>query len=247
VVVVSPEELEHLRGLGLHEKRLFLVPNGIGISPAPSSRESKAKLRKEIGLAPDDVLIGTVGRLSVQKDTATLLRAFASIASRLPSGVRLAIVGDGQLGSELRALGESLGLASRIIWLGPRDGPSTMPAFDIFALSSLYEGLPYVLLEAMSEALPIVSTQVGGCSLLIENGVNGRTVPISRPDLLGEALLPLVLDARLRVQMGLASRAHVAAFSVETMVAKTEAVYQSAIDARTGASVRSGSVPRRSF
>lgn len=246
VLVVSTEELEHVRGLGLHEKRLFLVPNGIATSPAPATRALKAKLRQEIGMAPDDVVIGTVGRLSVQKDTGTLLRAFASIVRKLPSGVRLVIVGDGQLGGELRALGESLGLASRVTWLGPRDGPSTMPVFDIFALSSLYEGLPYVLLEAMNEALPIISTQVGGCSLLIENGRNGWTVPVGRPDLFGEALLPLILDSRLRVQMGLASRARVPAFSVETMVARTEAVYQSVIDARAGASVSSASEPRHS-
>jgi glycosyltransferase involved in cell wall biosynthesis len=246
VLVVSTEELEHVRGLGLHEKRLFLVPNGIAISPAPATRELKAKLRQEIGVAPDDIVIGTVGRLSVQKDTGTLLRAFASIVPKLSSGVRLVIVGDGQFGGKLRALGQSLGLGSRVLWLGPRDGPRTMPVFDIFALSSLYEGLPYVVLEAMNEALPIISTQVGGCGLLIENGRNGWTVPVGRADLFGEALLPLIRDARLRVQMGLASRARVPAFSVETMVAKTEAVYQSVIDARAAASVRSASEPHHS-
>lgn len=232
VILVSPEELEHVRSLGLHEKRLFLVPNGIAISPALATTDLKARLRQEIGVAPEDVLIGTVGRLVAQKGTRTLLQAFARLVPTLSQGIRLAIVGDGPLENELRALSTSLGLASRVIWLGQRDGQLTMPAFDIFALSSLYEGLPYVLLEAMSEALPVVSTEVGGCGLLIENGVNGWTVPVGRPDLFSEALLRLILDARLRTRMGHASRARALAFSVQAMVAGTEAVYESAIKAR---------------
>lgn len=238
VILVSPEELEHVRSLGLHENRLFLVPNGIAISPAPATVDLKARLRREIGVAPDDVLIGTVGRFFAQKDTRTLLLAFARLASTLSADVRLAIVGDGPLENELRALSTSLGLASRVIWLGQRDGQLTMPAFDIFALPSLYEGLPYVLLEAMNEGLPVVSTEVGGCSLLIQQGVNGWTVPVGRPDLFSDALLPLILDPRLRKSIGQASRARVTPFSIQAMVARTEAVYEFAIKARGAAPIR---------
>ena|ERR1022692_4035034 len=105
---------------------------------------------------------------------------------------------------------------------------------------------PILTTDRMSEALPVVSTEVGGCSLLIENGVNGWTVPVGRPDSLGEALRPLILDAGLRARMGKASRARVAAFSVQAMVAKTEAVYESAIQSRAAASIHRATEPRGS-
>jgi glycosyltransferase involved in cell wall biosynthesis len=229
VIAVSHEEREHLRGLGLRDEKLFLVPNGIAVPDAlPTDRREKA--RRDLCIDPGDILIGAVGRLSRQKNTGLLLRAFAEIAHLLPETVRLAIVGDGPLAGELRALGVELGIDRRLLWLGVRDGSAAMHAFDIFALPSLYEGLPYVLLEAMAAGLPLVSTQVGGTSLVIENGVNGWIVPIGASNRMAAALLPLALQQELRDRMGRASRARIHTFSVETMILNTESVYQTVLE-----------------
>ncbi|MCZ6611680.1 MAG: glycosyltransferase, partial [Planctomycetota bacterium] len=140
--------------------------------------------------------------------------------------LRLLLVGAGPLESALRQQASSSGVESQIMWLGEGPGPQIMPAFDMFVLPSLYEGLPYVLLEAMACGLPIVSTRVGGARFLIQEGYNGYTVPPGDAQALAQAMTSLAADTDLRQRMGHASRQRVRSFSLQRMVNDTTCVYQ---------------------
>ena len=209
VIAVSDEERAEARRLGVAAS--FVVANGADID-----------VRRRDG-SRDNVTIGTVGRLVPQKAPLQLLRAFALLRR---DDVQLAIVGSGPLEAEARAAAESLGIASRVQWLGAIDGPSAMASFDVFALASLYEGFPYVLIEAMHLGLPIVTTAIGGATMLVEDGVNGFVVPVAQPELFAQVLQKLVDDSELRRAMSAASLARAQQFTAARMVADTLAVYE---------------------
>lgn len=141
----------------------------------------------------DCFVIGTVGRIQDVKDQATLIEAFALLLQRLPqetaARMRLAIVGEGPLRPGLQEKVKQAGL-EHAVWLpGARnDIAALMQAFDVFALSSIAEGTPVTLLEAMACGLPVVSTRVGGIPDLVTDGVNGRLVPARDPAALAGAL-----------------------------------------------------------
>jgi glycosyltransferase involved in cell wall biosynthesis len=220
IICVSEEEREHARGLGIIEKKLFVVPNGIPYGKEPLSVVDRSRF----GIAEDAIVIGFVGRLVPQKDPANLLRSFATIAAEFPQAC-LVMVGSGPLENTLKELALGLGIGNRVHWLGSQDGPASMRMFDIFALPSLYEGMPYVLLEALNAALPIVTTRTGGTGTLVEDFVNGYVLPILRPDLFGLALRELLADPPRRKSMSEQSRAKAASFTVEIMVDKIVEVY----------------------
>ena len=233
VILVSPEELEHVQSLGISPRKLFLVPNGISVIPAPQRTRARRAVRKALGLAGDSVCVGFVGRLAPQKNLKVLLDAFARLVADIPKSTRVAIVGGGPMEARLRAQSDWLGLNGSVLWLGEREGTEVMPAFDIFALSSDYEGLPYVLLEAMAAELPIVTTRVGGVRLLAESGGIASVVPPGRSDLFAEALRPLILDRGLRLRMGRNARRKVEQFTVREMVRGTTNVYERLLSERS--------------
>lgn len=155
VVFVSEDTKRLWDERGLPPGKAHVILNGI---PTASFAARPARP----GAQPGRLRLGTVGRMAPVKDHATLLRAFASIAGRLP-GSELHIVGYGPLEEETRALAESLGLGSRFRIHPPdTDVPGFLEELDVFVLSSEVEGLPISVLEAMAAGLPIVSTRVGG-------------------------------------------------------------------------------------
>ena len=124
-------------------------------------------------------------------------------------------------------------MADRVLWLGERDASTLYAAFDAFVIASRKEGLPYVVLEAMTNGLPIVSTAVGGISMLVNDQHNGRVVPVKRPDLLASAIQSILTDPVKRREMGLESARLVRDFSLEEMVNNTIRVYEAVLQTRT--------------
>jgi len=176
-------------------------------------------------------VIGFVGRLCAQKDPALLLRACAALRASRPR-LRLVVTGDGPLAGALRSAASELGLAGVVRWTGQLPAAEVMPAFDLFALTSRYEGLPYVLLEATACGLPIVATRVGGVPLVVEDGVNGSVVAVGDDAGLGAALARLADDPALRSRMARAASERAPRFSVATMVTRTEDLYRELLDRR---------------
>jgi glycosyltransferase involved in cell wall biosynthesis len=175
-------------------------------------------------------VVGFLGRLSPQKNPLLLVDAFAKLAPRHPDAM-LAIAGDGPLEAEAREAERALGLTGRIVWLGFRRPVDVMPGFDVFALPSRYEGLPYVLLEAVAAGLPIVSTPVGGSETVIDNDGNG-IITAATPEDFAAGLGRLLGDRALRHRMAASAREKAGQFTITRMVDRTLDVYASACERR---------------
>ncbi|MEQ8208972.1 MAG: glycosyltransferase [Lacipirellulaceae bacterium] len=221
LIALSPEEHHHLLGLGIKDCHIEVISNGIADTALPSKEEA----RNTLGLPADAPIVGFIGRLSKQKAVDVLVAGFAQVVSENVDA-RLAIIGTGELESQLREQAESLGVADRIDWLGHQDGFASMPAFDVFALPSRYEGLPYVLMEAVFAGLPIVASDLASSSLLLESGENGWVVPSEDPASLAEAITKLLANPEQRKAFGKASRLRAADFTIDKMVDKTLALYR---------------------
>jgi glycosyltransferase involved in cell wall biosynthesis len=224
-VAVADELGDHVKHY-LHMKaRPSIIANGIDLSPyRRPPLTSRATLRAEWGIGPEDVLVMSVGRLMVVKNHSLLLNALALSARDFP-GLKAAMVGDGVLEEQLRAEAQTLGVADRVKWLGFRkDVSDCLRAADLFVISSDSEGLPLVLLEAMAAGLPVVSTHVGGIPRVLGEG--GVTAPIQDPSALAVALTRVAGDPSLRGRMGRVSLERSAAFSVETMAESYLRVYR---------------------
>ncbi len=220
IIAVSREERDHIIELGISADKISLVPNGIDPMELPDAPTA----RHTLGLAQDVPVLGFVGRLSEQKAIDVLINAMPLVLKRMPD-VQLALIGDGELVEELQQLAEDLGVAQSIHWLGQQPGFASMPAFDLFVLPSRYEGLPYVLIEALMASLPVVTTDLASSSMLVESSVNGCVVPAESPGELAEAILSILCDPDRKQQFAMEAAARGAAFTLDAMVDQTLAVY----------------------
>jgi glycosyltransferase involved in cell wall biosynthesis len=203
-----------------------------GIDAARIRREApdRASARRALGVADDEVLVGTVANLRATKGYPDLLQAAATVVRATGPGrrrVRFVSIGRGPLADELASLHAGLGLGDRFEFLGFRpDAVELMPAFDIFCLPSHHEGLPIALMEALALGLPVLATRVGGVEELVTDGSEAVLVPPRRPDLLAAALLELVRDPNRRAAMAQRSKARGDRLDAPTTVATIEGVYR---------------------
>ena len=157
-------------GFGFSPEDVMALPNGVDIEKTKASLFSRAEARRLLAIPPDVQVIGHVGRLVRAKDQKTLISAFAQVHKVMPS-VCLVIIGAGRFEEDLKAQVKSEQLpVSAVIFAGAKDNAVRfMPAFDLFALTSIAEGFPRVLLEAMVCKIPIVATDSGGISEVLDS------------------------------------------------------------------------------
>src|SRR5579864_2856505 len=175
VFCVSDELHEQCLACGVREERCVLLENGIDTAMF-SHRVDLEKAKARLGIPPHRFVIGAVGRLSREKGFDILIQ---SVDQLLKDGfdVELLIVGEGDDRPRIETQISELGRTPRVHLLGYRsDTREIYEAMDVFALSSLSEGLPNVLLEAMALEVPVVATRVGGIPKIIQNDVNGLIV-----------------------------------------------------------------------
>jgi glycosyltransferase involved in cell wall biosynthesis len=183
-------------------QRAQTVLNGIPVHRFTGSPARRLAAREVLGISADVPVIGCVGRLVSLKNQRLLIEALPELRADHPS-LRLVVVGDGPLESALRAQAASLNVERHIDFLGQRaDVADLLPAFDIFALPSLTEGLSIALLEACATGLAVVATAVGGNPEIIRNGETGLLVPAEDGGALCSALKTLLDDAALRARLG---------------------------------------------
>ncbi len=226
-IAVSRSTLEFLVvGRHVARDRVRLIWNGAPLDEfAPVPRARALRLRRELGIADDALLVGTVGRLNAQKGHRHLLEAAARLSARLP-GVRVLIAGDGDLMDALRARAAELGVAELVVFAGHRsDVPDVLGAIDVFCLSSLYEGTPLALFEAMASGKAIVSTAVDGCREVLEDGVTGLLVPPADASALAAALERAGRSPELRRELGQSALAASRRYDVSACVAQMQALY----------------------
>lgn len=225
---VSREGFErYLRGRAARADKLVYIPNGVDTNRfAPNSAIRVAK-RRELALGEEEFVWLAVGRLEKAKDYPTLLRAF-SLVIKVKQNARLLIAGKGSMLEEVERLIEELRLGERVLLLGSRgDVPELMNAADAYAMSSLWEGMPLVLLEAHASGLPIVATRVGDNVEIVREGVSGFLVPPGDVLALAGAMKRLMeLTPLERKEMGLRGRRWVEErFSLDKVVEDWEALY----------------------
>lgn len=181
------------------------------------------------------LVIGTVARLSPEKDQKTMLAAFRHVLDEIPDA-HLIVAGDGPCAAELREEAARLGLNGRVDFLGQcANIPEVLKRMSIFTLSSTTEGLSMTVLEAMAAGLPIVATDVGGNRELVQPPQCGLVVPARDPEVLGRAYIELLRDPLRRVQMSAASRARaVQYFSVEDTLAEYKKLYDQLMARKVG-------------
>ncbi|MFZ4657225.1 MAG: glycosyltransferase family 4 protein [Caldilineaceae bacterium] len=225
IAVTSKDIDKGLRdGIGQRDDYV-VIRSGIELDRFGHPQVQRDETRVAWGIPTDALLIGSVTRLSPQKAPLDFVRAAALVAQRYPNAYFM-MVGDGPLRSEVEQLAAELGIAERLVLTGlRRDVPELLAAFDLFALSSLWEGLPRVLLQAMATSLPIVATACDGSAEAIETGVNGFLVPPGEPAQLAERLCQLLDQPALAQQMGAAGYARVEEFSDRGMVKAIAALY----------------------
>lgn len=193
--------------------KLVVIPNGIELPvlPADGERGARRVARAALGLSPETPAVGMVARLAPQKGVGAFVQAAALVLKQRPAAV-FCVVGGGPLEEQVRARMAELNVRPESFrLLGHReDAPALYPAFDAVALSSLYEGLPYVLLEAMAWGLPVVATDVLGSRDVVAEDQTGFLVRVDDPAGIAARLLQLLNDAGLRARFGAAARKRVA-------------------------------------
>lgn len=169
------------------ESKIAYIPNGIDVSYYDVNEDRSREVKKELGLV-DHLVFLAVGSLTLQKDYPNMLKAFSMIRAKVPNVV-LVIAGIGLLESELKELSRKLDLSDAIHFLGLRNDINIlMNMADFFVMSSAWEGMPIVLLEAAASGLPIVATDVGGNRDLVLDGESGFIVPPEDPGALAKAM-----------------------------------------------------------
>nr|WP_224746747.1 glycosyltransferase [Pelovirga terrestris] len=217
-VVCVSENLKNfmITDVGVSASQIEVIHNGVNLSAFQVENKEKSVKKNQ-----DKLIIGTVARLSEPKDHGNLLRAFAEVVNKRPD-VRLMLVGDGELRSDIESMIQQLGLKSYVDMLGRRsDIPELLVKMDIFVLPSKREGFPIAVLEAMACGKPVVATNVGGMSEIISNGEEGMIVPPENSDELAKAILKLVADEGLRTKIAvLGYQKVISSFSEQAMMEK---------------------------
>jgi glycosyltransferase involved in cell wall biosynthesis len=210
VTIISRLAAQHYLDIkAVPPELLEVVPNAVDTDRFQRSPQARTTIRRELGLGDEFVWLA-VGRFEEAKDYPTMIAAFHRLAATHPSS-RMLLVGQGSLQPEVERLVRQAGLESQVRFLGVRrDVPELMSAADGYVLSSAWEGMPVVLLEAAAVELPIVATRVGGISEVVKEGETGILVPAGEPAALARAMEQVEsLSAEARRAMGSQGRAWV--------------------------------------
>jgi glycosyltransferase involved in cell wall biosynthesis len=222
-LVLSERNRQALAARGVAYEHIDVVAPGL-----PPGREAldRASARTRLSLPPADnpAVIGTVGRLAQQKRHDILIQAAIEARQQVP--LRLVIIGAGELREETERWAEAAGTDLVHLAGFHEDARSLLPALDIFAMSSDFEGLPFALLEAMAAGLPIITTDVQGAGEAVRDGQEGIIVPRRDPSAIARAILKLIEEPGLARRLGAAARQRFESeFTAERMVLRTESVY----------------------
>ena len=229
-LIQNPEDLEILARLGVPRKKLRLLGNGVDLDRfRPQPEAVRKKVRAELQVGEDQVLVGAVGRLVWEKGYAELFAAARRILDRR-SYVAVVVAGafDHDKGDPLSSSDVEAAQAAGVRFLGHRDDPERLyAAFDIYVLASHREGFPRSAMEAAASGLPIVATDIRGCREVVDHDRTGLLVPCRHPAALGAAIERLAADGALRHRFGEAAVDKAQAeFDQRRVIARTLDAYE---------------------
>jgi len=203
-IALTPGEMRESSGAGIGRPGQWtVIHSGVDFGLQTAAKKS------DLGIAPDEITIGTVARLEPVKGVEYFIRAAALVANRLPGlKPRFVVIGGGELEAPLRTLAAALGLRERIIFTGFRaDAAALMSALDIYVQPSLNEAMGRAPLEAQALSIPVIVSAVCGLPDVIRERETGLAVNASDPAALAGAMEKLALSAELRERMGKAAKA----------------------------------------
>ena len=231
VICVSHEVARFYRSRGVPPEKLHVIPNAIDVTPFDGPLVEG--LRPEVGAAAEDFLFLSAARLHPQKAQSVLLEATRRLADEC-DGFQVLLAGEGPLRETLEAEVRRLRLGHHVKLLGLRqDLPSLLRQANAFVLSSLYEGLPLAILEAMAARLPVVATRVGGCPEVVIEGRTGFLVPPGNAGALAQAMANLMNARRRAREMGVEGRRLVEAeYRIEQSAERTLALFDTSLAAK---------------
>jgi len=210
------------------EEKMYIIKNGVDLSAFKEGDRlnSKSEMRKETMLESFQPLVGTVARLHRQKGIPYLLKAAKTISQVFPR-IKVLIIGGGPLQQKLARMARRLSVSENVWFMGERkDAQYLTSLFEVFVLPSLWEGLPYVLMEASVLGKPVVATDVDGNREIIENGKTGILVPARNPEKMAEAVIRLLRDKDMALELGERAKASVPLkFKLSRMVEETQGLY----------------------
>jgi len=191
----------------------------------PSTPEAIADARRRLGIAPDDVAIGTITRLHDSKGNSYLIDA-ARLVLNVEPHARFLLVGEGPLRPTLEAQARALGLGDRFVFVGfTRDVASALTAFDLSVFPSLWEGTPLTVFEALAAGKPIVATDADGLADVLHDRRNARIVPTRNAPALADAIIELMHDPDERARLAAGARASAQQYDITAFVRKMEQLY----------------------
>ncbi len=222
-----------IKRLKITPGRVSTILNALDLEPFRQPEIDRKALRAELGLSPDAVVIGSVGRLAPLKNFAFLVEQMKALAAAFPNS-ELVIIGEGPERRALEDLAAALNLGDKVRLPGFRaDIPRILPALDLFAFPSLSEGLSMALLEAMAAGLPCVALDVGGNGEAVAPGETGYVVPFDDPSAFAAALSRLLKDGDLRKKMGTAGKNRAfTLFNPQRLATQYEELYRSLLNRR---------------
>lgn len=207
-------------------EKIVSVSNGVEVIQRHPDPEAANNLKKALGLPANSFVFSYIGRMVKLKGIDVLIKAFHLIAGETKGSVML-LVGSGPMELELRELAEELNLSSRIIFTGYRtDVEKLFEIIDVFILPSRWEGLPNVLLEAMSQCKPVIASDVGGVKELVLHGRTGLLAPPGDAGRLAEYMILMLNSTEMRKKMGESGCRHVQKnFNIKSKVRDIERLY----------------------
>jgi glycosyltransferase involved in cell wall biosynthesis len=208
VTGVDQKIIDYFRDeMAVPANRLRYIPNGVRIRAR--NEATRVAIRQTLGIAPKQFVFLFVGRLQPVKDAGTLLEATALLPKHIADAVRIVVAGDGPERERLAAQAHALGIVSRVSFLGARkDIDELLMGADAFIMTSITEGQPMALIEAMAAGIPCVATSVGGIPALLRDGA-GVLVPPSRPSDVAQAMAEVATTPKLRAKCVAAAKARV--------------------------------------
>ncbi len=227
LVTVSRRDRDRGIALGIGTpERYRVLHSGIDPDRYRRPRGLRETVRRRLGYAPEDVVVGTLACLKPQKAPLDVVRAAAEARGSEPR-LKFFIAGDGDLRPEVERLAVELGLGDAFRLLGwRRDVPDLLQAMDVFLLTSRFEGLPRAVLQAMAAGVAVVATAVDGTPEVVEDGVTGLLVPPGRPEAAAAAVVRLARDDALRHRCREAAQGRIDdAFDIRRMVRDLDALY----------------------
>lgn len=230
IIVVSARMQAHLRGRGIPAHKIALIQNALIVEHYRPDRDDRSA-REEWGIPVRHKVVGSIGRLSLEKCQDLFLRAAAELL-RLTPDVSFVLIGIGPEEERLRALSGELGIADRVVFAGYRDDMQRVyNSLDLVVQSSSTEGMPNVILEALLMRVPVVATDVGGTAEIVSDGESGRLIPPHDRDALVAGMHEALDDTGRTAGWVVAGERRIRTdFSHSVRLQRIMAVYDQALD-----------------